>query len=224
MLPPPAIVDEAHLERPEFDLAVGLGFWAPTDRPVAGAVLAFVSWSGLDVTGSVRFYEYGQLTVWAGVEGFYSRSIFLEAIGELALGALDPEGDWNFIPVHYGAAGRLGVSFLPESRFQPGVFFVAGSDKMNLGMEYTSADGVSAEATYGETAMRLGGGVGGDLLMGGGWLLGFEYRYQSARTFVTTSTVTLADPEGNPLVDWEQQTWQSPPRGSAWAVRFGRRF
>ena len=224
MLPPPAIVDAAPAERPEFDLTVGLGFQAPTERPVLGAIVAFVSWMGLDALFTVRFFEWEQLTVTAGVEGFYARSLLLEAIGEFALGALSPEGEWDFTPVHYGAAGRLGVSFFPDSSVQPSLFFLAGTDRMKLGIAYTHDDGQRAEATYGETAMRLGGGLCLDFVMGSGWLLQLEYRYQGARSFVTDTHVVLTDEAGDPLVEWEQQEWQVPPRVSAWGLRFGRRF
>lgn len=224
MLPPPAIVDEAPADRPEFDFAVGLSFWAPTERPVLGAFIAFVSWSGIDGVLHVRFYEVGQLTVYAGVEGFYSRALLLEVVGEALLGAVPGGGTWDFTPVHYGAMGRLGASFFPTSRTQPSLFFLAGTDRMNLGMSYTAEDGSYGEARYGETAVRLGGGVGVDFRVGSAALIGVEYRYQAARSFVTDSAVTLQNAQGDPLVDFEQQKWQSPPRGSAWAVRFGRRF
>ncbi|HJN75653.1 MAG TPA: hypothetical protein QGF58_17110 [Myxococcota bacterium] len=224
MLPPPAIVDEAPVERLEFDLSVGLGFWAPTDRPALGAVIAFVSWSGLDAVGTVRFYETGPLTVYAGLEGFYNRSLLLEAVGEWVFGALSSEGDWDITAAHYGAAARLGASFAPDSAFQPGAFLLAGTDRLSLGIVYTEDSGTYAEAVYGETAMRLGGGVGADIVMGSGWLVGLEYRYHWARSFVTDTTVTLVDSEGDSIVVWEQQKWQVPPEGSSWALRFGRRF
>ena len=225
LLPSTAFAAET-ADRPELDLTVGLGFAAPTERPVLGAMVAFVSWAGVDALFDVRFYEQGPLCLSAGVQGFYSRSLLLEVIGEALLGSLSAGdgGTWDITPTHYGLAGRLTAGLNAEGRTQPYGLFTVGTDRLSMGIAYTGESG-SGEATYGETAVRIGGGVGVTFVLGEGrWLLQPEYRYVAARSFKTDSTVTLLDANGDPLVEWQQEKWQVPPRGSAWGLRFGKRF
>lgn len=212
-------------DRPELDLTVGVGFSSPSERPVLGAMVAFVSWAGVDGLFNVRFYENGPLVLSAGVQGFYSRSLLLEAVGEWLLTSLDTSGGtWDITPTHFGMAGRLTAGLNAQGRVQPYGLFTVGTDRLNLAIEYTG-DGGSGEASYGETAVRFGGGIGVDFVLGEGkWLLQPEYRYVAARSFKTDSTVTVVGGDGEPLVEWTQEKWQSPPRGSAWGLRFGKRF
>jgi hypothetical protein len=206
---------------PSLDLALGLGVMAPTERPVLGLLLAWVSWGGVYGSLDLRFARLGPAQLGLGIEGFYNRALLLEAAGEWVLGLSG--ADFDITPHHFGGHGAFSAAFRPDQVFQPYAVALLGTDRLSIDIAYVGASS-SGSGHYAESALRLGGGLGAAWVTDRGLRVGLEGRYLWARSFQTESSVAITDADGEELVTWEQQSWQKPPRGMGLVLDLGWRI
>ncbi len=217
----PSAERSERLAGPSLDLALGLGVMSPTERPVLGMILAWVSWGGVYGSLDLRFARLGPAQLGLGIEGFYNRALLLEAAGEWVLGL--GGADFDITPQHFGGHGAFSVALRPERVFQPYAVALLGTDRLSIDIAYVG-ESSSGSGRYAESALRFGGGLGGAWVMDRGLRVSVEGRYLWARSFQTSSSVGIVDSEGEPLITWEQQSWEKPPRGMGMVAQVGWRI
>ncbi|MCK6524879.1 hypothetical protein L6R49_26040 [Myxococcota bacterium] len=217
------------------DVKLGLGFNAFSGGPL-GLALSFFSWVGLNGAVDVGVYQHKSFSVGVGLEGFNDRPFLTERLGEWALNTLGDlsgraAGDWDITMWHRGFAGRVTLHIDPNQDGQsprlgldPYVVGVLGPRWSRSAISYVSESLGQGSAEYREKGLRGGVGLGLNGVHESGVLGAVELRYLAGISFQTSSAVNVTNAQGEPLVVWEQQRWERPPRGFSWGFSVGYRF
>lgn len=213
------------------DVKLGVGFNGFTSGPL-GVVLSFLGWVGLDGTVDVGVFRTGPVSFGLGAEVFYDRPLLVEKVGELFLSVVSrEEGSWDIQMWHTGFTGRASVHLDPTALgleggegVDPYAVFLLGPRWARYGIEYTSENLGEGSAEYREAGLRTGLGLGINGVSDKGLMGTAELRYLVGTRFVTSSAVDIVNAQGEPLLQWEQQKWEQPPRGFSWAFSIGYRF